>query len=306
MSEIEYIFKAYLWVYSFPASIENNYYPGWIYHPYSVKKWLVEGFKYKIVEVTLWEGDIPVLTEKGLNMVRKEFGEEFYKKLRSMALQKAYLEQPGEDITSLYLEEGLTILNNPELNIRRIILCEYMNYYYEDISDLFNLLVNLKTTAPNTIYNAWLNLLNMIYEHIRDGAQINKEKICVDQNISEFLEAVKKYTSCKHIKLFKTLEQALRKGVIEEWFNGRRVLRNPFTTYGLKLPGSLDIFSNLEEWGLANTLTGRHITKQDIEKISKQALKNGWTGLDRVIRQWHHEGETKFKHITLEELIKII
>ena len=168
MSEIEYIFKAYLWVYSFPASIENNYYPGWIYHPYSVKKWLVEGFKYKIVEVTLWEGDIPVLTEKGLNMARKEFGEEFYKKLRSMALQKEYLEQPGEDITSLYLEEGLTILNNPELNIRRIILCEYMEYYYEDISDLFNLLVNLKTTAPNTIYNAWLNLLNRIYEHIRD------------------------------------------------------------------------------------------------------------------------------------------
>jgi len=50
-----------------------------------------------------------------------------------------------------------------------------------------------------------------------------------------------------------------------------KFLRNSFTTYGLKLPGSFDIFSNLEEWGLADTLTGRHITKQDIEKISKEA-----------------------------------
>jgi len=56
----------------------------------------------------------------------------------------------------------------------------------------------------NTIYNAWLNLLNMIYEHIKDGAQINKEKIYADQNISEFLEAV------KNIHLANTLNSSKR------------------------------------------------------------------------------------------------
>jgi len=294
------IFKAYLWVLAFPAGVENQYYLGWVFHPYSVKKWLVKGFEDGLIKVAMWEGEIPVLTRKGLEMACRELGENFYQKIRSKGMTEIWLESPGEDETDLYYEEGKVLVRDPELNIRRIILTEFMNYYYEGIDDLFDILVELEKNKVSSItFRQWLNLFNAVYEHIRDGTPIDRRQVIGDQDVSEFFKYIGETI------VIKTLENSLKSGgIIYVWHNGLKVVRNPFKLYGFKLKGALDIFNNIEEWCAGDTLTGRIIGEKDLKELGEACLKEGWKGLDKTIRKWHHEGEKRFKNISLDELLK--